>query len=63
MSEQLSCLLVELLAEQKKQTSLLEQIAKQQILMIEVLADEQGEQDPDALATTYMDGTPVRRLR
>lgn len=59
MSEQLSCLLVELLTEQKKQTSLLEQIAKQQILMIEVLADEQGEQDPDALALIYMDGSKV----
>ena len=59
MSEQVSCLLVELLAEQKKQTALLEQIAKQQILMIEVLADEQGEQDPDALPLTYMDGSRV----
>ena len=59
MSEQLSCLLVELLTEQKKQTSLLEQIARQQILMIEVLADEQGEQDPDAMPMTYMDGSKV----
>lgn len=59
MSEQVSCLLVELLAEQKKQTALLEQIAKQQILMIEVLADEQGEQDPDVLPMTYMDGSKV----
>ncbi|MBX7274605.1 hypothetical protein K2E96_01995 [Pseudomonas sp. ERGC3:05] len=57
MSEQLSCLLVELLAEQKKQTSLLEQIARQQVLMIEVLADEQGEQDPDALPMKYLDGS------
>ncbi|CAM3934348.1 hypothetical protein SAMN05216475_6300 [Pseudomonas synxantha] len=59
MSEQVSCLLVELLTEQKKQTSLLEQIASQQILMIEVLADEQGEQDPDAMPLTYMDGSKV----
>lgn len=59
MSEQVSCLLVELLAEQKKQTALLEQIAKQQILMIEVLADEQGEQDPGAMPLTYMDGSKV----
>lgn len=59
MSEQVSCLLVELLAEQRKQTSLLEQIAKQQIMMIEVLADEQGEQDPDAMPLTYMDGSKV----
>ena len=59
MSEQVSCLLVELLTEQKKQTSLLEQIASQQILMIEVLSDEQGEQDPDAMPMTYMDGSKV----
>lgn len=59
MSEQVSCLLVEILAEQKKQTAILEQIAKQQILMIEVLADEQGDQDPDAAPTTYMDGSKV----
>lgn len=48
-----------LLDEQKKQTALLEQIAKQQILMIEVLADEQGEQDPDSLPLTYLDGSKV----
>ncbi|MPQ84499.1 hypothetical protein F0170_11175 [Pseudomonas sp. MAFF 730085] len=48
-----------LLDEQKKQTALLEQIAKQQILMIEVLADEQDEQDPDAPPMTYMDGRKV----
>ena len=59
MSEQVSCLLVEILGEQKKQTAVLEQIAKQQILMIEVLADEQGEQDPDAAPLTYMDGSKV----
>lgn len=59
MSEQVICLLVEILGEQKKQTVLLEQIAKQQILMIEVLADEQGEQDPDAAPSTYMDGSKV----
>lgn len=59
MSEQMSCLLVELLAEQKKQTSLLEQIAKHQVLMIEVLADEQGDDDSDAAPKTYMDGSKV----
>lgn len=48
-----------LLDEQKKQTALLEQIARQQILMIEVLADEQGEQEPDAMPLTYMDGSKV----
>lgn len=59
MSEQVSCLLVEILDEQKKQTALLEQIAKYQVLMIEVLADEQGDDDPDAVPTTYMDGSRV----
>jgi hypothetical protein len=59
MSEQVSCLLVEILDEQKKQTALLEQIAKQQVLMIEVLADEQGDDDPDAEPATYMDGSRV----
>lgn len=59
MSEQVSCLLVELLTEQKKQTSLLEQIARQQILMIEVLADEQGDQDLGAIPVNYMDGSKV----
>lgn len=48
-----------LLDEQKKQTALLEQIARQQILMIEALADEQGEQDPDDMPMTYMDGSKV----
>lgn len=59
MSEQVSCLLVEILAEQQKQTALLEQIAKHQVLMIEVLADERGDDDPDAAPTTYMDGSRV----
>ena len=59
MSEQENCFMVELLTEQKKQTSLLEQIASQQILMIEVLADEQGDQDPDAMPMTYIDGSKV----
>lgn len=59
MSEQVSCLLVEILGEQKKQTALLEQIAKQQILMIEVLADEQGDDDLDGAPLIYMDGSKV----
>lgn len=59
MSEQVSCLLVEILGEQKKQTALLEQIAKQQVLMIEVLADDQGDDDPDAAPSIYMDGSRV----
>lgn len=48
-----------ILEEQKKQTVILEQIAKQQILLIQALADEQGDEDPDALPATYMDGSKV----
>lgn len=48
-----------ILEEQKKQTVILEQISKQQILLIQVLADEQGDEDPDALPMTYMDGSKV----
>lgn len=59
MSEQVSSLLVEILGEQKKQTAILERMAEQQLLLISALAEEQGEQDPDAPATTYMDGSPV----
>lgn len=59
MSEQVSCLLGEILDEQKKQTALLEQIAKHQVQMIEVLADEQGDDDPDVAPTIYMDGSRV----
>ncbi|MFL1556734.1 MULTISPECIES: hypothetical protein [unclassified Pseudomonas] len=50
------------LEEQKKQTAILERMAEQQLLLIQALAAEQDDQDPDALATTYMDGTPVRGL-
>lgn len=52
-------LLEQMLAEQKKQTSLLEQIARQSLALIEALADEQGA-DPDELPSTYLDGSPCR---
>lgn len=49
----------DLLAEQRKQTALLEQIATQNLALIEALAD--GEDvDPDAVPQTYLDGTPCR---
>ena len=63
MNEQqnsLAGLLAQVLAEQKKQTAILEQMASQQSLLIQALAEDQDEQDPDALPTTYMDGSPVR---
>ncbi|WP_300747502.1 hypothetical protein [Pseudomonas sp.] len=49
-----------LLDEQKKQTAILERMAEQQSLLIQALAEDQGEQDPDARPLTYMDGTPCR---
>jgi len=62
MSEPLSyleSLLTQVLTEQKQQTAILSRMAEQQLLLIQALADE-GEGDPDALPSTYMDGTPCR---
>ena len=59
MSEQANCLQVEMLSELKKQTAILERMAEQQGLLIQALADDQGE-DPDAPPLTYMDGSPCR---
>ena len=62
MSEHLSCLeglLTQVLAEQKQQTVILNRMAEQQLLLIQALAGE-GDEDPDAMPSTYMDGTPCR---
>lgn len=62
MSEQLSyleSLLTQVLTEQKQQTAILNRMAEQQLLLIQALADEDDE-DPDAMPSTYMDGTPCR---
>lgn len=62
MSEQLSyleSLLTQVLTEQKQQTAIFNRMAEQQLLLIQALADEDGE-DPDAMPLTYMDGTPCR---
>ncbi len=59
MSEQALSLLQQILDQQQKQTSLLEQIATQNLALIEALADGDGP-DPDAPARTYMDGSPCR---
>ncbi|AIN57963.1 hypothetical protein [Pseudomonas soli] len=59
MNEQETSLLEQMLAEQKKQTSLLEQIALNQIALIEALADDQGI-DTGEVPLTYMDGKPCR---
>lgn len=49
----------DLLAEQRKQTALLEQIATQNLALIEALADGDVP-DPDASPNTYLDGSPCR---
>lgn len=59
MSEPAISLLEKILAEQQKQTGLLEQIATQNLALIEALADE-GDADPDALPLTYLNGAPCR---
>ncbi|MEQ6925615.1 hypothetical protein AAUI01_08325 [Pseudomonas mosselii] len=59
MNEQETSLLEQMLAEQKKQTSLLEQIATQNLALLEALADGDGA-DPDAQPSTYLDGSPCR---
>jgi hypothetical protein len=62
MSEQqnsLESLLIQVLAEQKQQTAILNRMAEQQLLLIQAMADE-DDVDPDAMPLTYMDGTPCR---
>ncbi|MBE8590831.1 hypothetical protein IQK56_07745 [Pseudomonas sp. MAFF 301449] len=58
MSEQANCLQAEMLAEMKKQTALLERMETNQSILIQALAEDQADQDPDARPLTYMDGTP-----
>ncbi|ANF84632.1 hypothetical protein A7J50_1193 [Pseudomonas antarctica] len=60
MNTLLAQFLQESLEEQKKQTAILERMAEQQSLLIQALADDQVEQDPDAPPLTYMDGTPCQ---
>ncbi|WP_336334635.1 hypothetical protein [Pseudomonas putida] len=48
-----------LLAEQQKQTALLEQIATQNLALIEALAGG-DDIDPDAPPSTYLSGAPLR---
>lgn len=48
----------DLLAEQQKQTVLLEQIATQNLALIQALAEDAVE--PDEPPTAYLDGTPCR---
>lgn len=60
MSAPLAQVLQAILDEQKKQTAILERMAEQQGLLIQALAEEQAEHDPDAPPMTYMDGSPCR---
>lgn len=59
MNEQAISLLQQILDQQQKQTSLLEQIATQNLALIEALADG-DDADPDAVLSAYLDGTPCR---
>jgi len=59
VNEQAISLLQQILDQQQKQTNLLEQIATQNLALIEALADGDGS-DPDAPPSTYLDGTPCR---
>ncbi|HFQ8052592.1 TPA: hypothetical protein ACHTCR_004460 [Pseudomonas putida] len=59
MNEQAISLLQQILEQQQKQTSLLEQIATQNLALIEALADEGGV-DPDTPPQTYLSGVPCR---
>ena len=61
MSEQqnsLAGLLSQVLAEQIRQTAILERIASQQTQLIEALGEDEPE-DPDSEPRTYMDGSRV----
>ena len=61
MSEQqssLAGLLSQVLAEQIKQTAILERMTTQQTQLITALAEEGIEQDPESEPLTYMSGAP-----
>ncbi|WP_122437800.1 hypothetical protein [Pseudomonas viridiflava] len=59
MNEHSNSLLSQILAEQMKQTQLLQLMTKQQTLLIDALSEEEPE-DPDAQPLTYLDGKPCR---
>lgn len=59
MNERAISLLEQMLAEQKKQTGLLEQIATQNLALIEALADDQ-DADTDPIPSAYLSGAPCR---
>lgn len=60
MNERVISLLEQVLAEQQNQTSLLEQIAIQNLALIETLADDTAIDPSELPRTHYLDGTPCR---
>ncbi|NWL48398.1 hypothetical protein DM819_21650 [Pseudomonas hunanensis] len=58
MNEQAISLLQQILDQQQKQTSLLEQIATQNLALVEALADG-DDADSDAMPLAYLSGAPV----
>jgi hypothetical protein len=58
MNDQLISLLERQVRAQESSAQSLSQIAQRLDLLIQAMAE--GEQDPDAPARTYMDGTPCR---
>ncbi|MDG9890573.1 hypothetical protein [Pseudomonas juntendi] len=58
VTAQLQPSMADLLAEQQKQTALMEQIVTQNLALIEALADGE-DADPDAVPMTYLSGAPV----
>lgn len=59
MSMRQVSLLEQMLAEQVKQTELLQQIAKNQAVLIQALGEDQG-LDDDGPPLTYLSGQPCR---
>lgn len=59
MSEHVASLLERMLAEQMKQTDLLQQIASNQTALIQALGEDQG-LDEDSPPLTYLSGQPCR---
>jgi len=60
MSERVVLLLEQVLAEQKQQTSLLEQIATQNLALIDALAEDSAIDSDELPRTHYLDGSPCR---
>lgn len=60
MSEPVISLLEQILDEQKKQTNLLDQIATQNLALIEALAEDSAIAPDELPRTHYLDGSPCR---